>query len=241
MKRIGALAVLEAAVLAALSRWPEVMASAGGPSAWSWRAASEWYEAVDDPTALVCGGVVVVGLILVWLAASIALQLLADQLPARRGLRRLADSLAPRAIRRLGRSLTGATVAAGLLVGPLPEVAGPRQAPTEVPTADTATLTPVVGAGEPAPAPPLPPAATAGEDSIVVATGDCFWSIAEALVARSVANPSEREVAAYWMRLMEANRDRLVVPGVFDLVYAGQVLRVPAGDPSPAAVLPDTL
>jgi nucleoid-associated protein YgaU len=39
--------------------------------------------------------------------------------------------------------------------------------------------------------------------------------------------PPEREVARYWRRLVEANRDRLVDPGNPDLLRPGQTLTLP--------------
>jgi nucleoid-associated protein YgaU len=39
--------------------------------------------------------------------------------------------------------------------------------------------------------------------------------------------PRKRQVAAYWLVLIEANRDRLVVADNPDLLYPGQVLVLP--------------
>jgi hypothetical protein len=39
---------------------------------------------------------------------------------------------------------------------------------------------------------------------------------------------SEQEVAAYWRRVVENNRDRLVSPTNPDLLFAGQILELPA-------------
>jgi nucleoid-associated protein YgaU len=48
------------------------------------------------------------------------------------------------------------------------------------------------------------------------------------VVADSLGRPgSEREVARYWVVLVEANRDRLVDPTNPDLIYPNQVLRLP--------------
>jgi hypothetical protein len=56
----------------------------------------------------------------------------------------------------------------------------------------------------------------------VVVPGDSFWSIAEEVVAERLGRPgSEAEVAAYWGRLVEANRPHLAT-GDPDLIYPGQ-------------------
>ena len=58
----------------------------------------------------------------------------------------------------------------------------------------------------------------------VVAPGDSFWSIAEEVVAERLGRPgSDREVAAYWAPLVEANRSRLPT-GDPDLIFPGQRL-----------------
>lgn len=58
--------------------------------------------------------------------------------------------------------------------------------------------------------------------------GDHFWAIADAVVREHAPEATEAEVARYWRTLIDANRDRLVVPGNADLVLPGQVLTVPA-------------
>jgi hypothetical protein len=62
-----------------------------------------------------------------------------------------------------------------------------------------------------------------------VAPGDSFWSIAhETLAGAAGRSLSDREVAAYWKQLIDANRDMLVVPGDVDLLFPGQVVALPA-------------
>jgi hypothetical protein len=64
---------------------------------------------------------------------------------------------------------------------------------------------------------------------VEVAPGDSFWSIASVRVADAMGRtPTTQEVAQYWSRLIEANRDRLPVPGQPDLLFAGDRLRMPA-------------
>ncbi len=63
----------------------------------------------------------------------------------------------------------------------------------------------------------------------VVVAGDHFWSLAEdVLGATSGSDIGEQDVHAYWLQLVEANRDRLVDPANPDLLLPGQVLVLPA-------------
>jgi nucleoid-associated protein YgaU len=61
-----------------------------------------------------------------------------------------------------------------------------------------------------------------------VQTGDHFWSIAQRHLATVLGEaPSQERVDRYWRRLVDANRDRLRDPANIDLIYPGQVLRLP--------------
>lgn len=63
-----------------------------------------------------------------------------------------------------------------------------------------------------------------------VEPGDHLWSIAERTVRASDPDASRRQVDRYWRRLIDANLDRLVVPGNPDLILPGQeILLPPAG------------
>ncbi|HZA00559.1 MAG TPA: LysM peptidoglycan-binding domain-containing protein [Acidimicrobiales bacterium] len=78
--------------------------------------------------------------------------------------------------------------------------------------------------------PAAPPAAAAPVEpsSWIVEPGDSFWSIAAETVAeRGEVSASDRRVARYWRRLIEANRQRLVDPANPDLLVPGQELIVP--------------
>lgn len=64
-----------------------------------------------------------------------------------------------------------------------------------------------------------------------VVAGDHLWGIARATVARDGGvEPSDRAVAAYWQRLIAANRDVLVDPDNPDLILPGQRFRLPAAN-----------
>lgn len=74
--------------------------------------------------------------------------------------------------------------------------------------------------------PPLVIESTAPDSASthVVTEGDNFWRIAEDTVA--IRSPDE-SVAHYWMRLMEANRSRLVDPTNPSLLHVGQIIVLP--------------
>lgn len=86
--------------------------------------------------------------------------------------------------------------------------------------------------GIPAQAAPAPAAASGAAplEEWVVEPGDSFWTIAEEAMAdaRPGTAPSDDDVAAYWRRLIDANRDRLAAPANPDLLLAGQRLVLPA-------------
>lgn len=65
-----------------------------------------------------------------------------------------------------------------------------------------------------------------------VGPGDDFWEIAEeAVTAHLGRTASDAEVRPYWQALIEANRDILTDPANPSLIFAGQVLEVPAFSP----------
>ena len=62
----------------------------------------------------------------------------------------------------------------------------------------------------------------------IVQPGDHLWSIAEREVSLRIgSDATDAEVARYWFRLIEANRDRLVDPDDTDLILPGQELILP--------------
>ncbi len=97
--------------------------------------------------------------------------------------------------------------------------------------ADTAPLAsppPTVATGAKVEATPGTAAPRATADTWTVAPGQCFWSIAEAALARAWGRPpTATEIVAYWHRLIEANRAELADPGNADLVFPGQVFALP--------------
>jgi hypothetical protein len=225
-----------------------VLWSSGGgwltPPVRSWSGAERWYEEVG-PDAATLALVRVAGLAMgLWLLAGAVLQLAAAVLRGR-VLQLVADLVAPRSLQRLVHGLAGLSLSAGLavtapsagiLAGPGPGVAVMR--PADGPPGDPGTATMrMLDDASSAPAPPAAvaatpaPAAPPAVDVVSVAAGDCFWSISAEVLADALGRPAtDREVAAHWRRLVEANRGLLVDPGNPDLLYAGQQLVVPAPD-----------
>lgn len=117
-------------------------------------------------------------------------------------------------------------------------------APTPVPSTLVVPTTTVVVPSTPATVSPTtaqpsgtddpdrPPGGPPGE--VVVAPGDSFWTIAEGAATERVGRvPTVAEITAVWAPFVAANADRLVEPGNPDLIFAGQVLVLPAGAASP--------
>lgn len=79
------------------------------------------------------------------------------------------------------------------------------------------------------------PAGTGDDGTHVVATGENLWTIARGAVA-GAGNPAphDREVHAYWVRLIAENLPSLR-SGDPDLVHPGEVLQLPPSAPTPAA------
>lgn len=73
------------------------------------------------------------------------------------------------------------------------------------------------------------PPATGRSDRWTVEPGQCFWSIAESVLAEDLGRaPGDAEIAPYWRRLIEANRGELAHRENPDLIFPGQVFAVPA-------------
>jgi len=122
----------------------------------------------------------------------------------------------------------------------LPDAApGPRlhRLPDDPPSPETTTpgQPPSISAPTTARQPPSGQADTAADriapqGTVVIAPGDSFWRVAEREVAARLGRPpSDREVGAYWVQLVDANEHRLPVPGNPDLLFPGSVVDLPAG------------
>jgi len=82
------------------------------------------------------------------------------------------------------------------------------------------------------PATPVPAAPLVGAEAVVavVEAGDNLWALSASRVAaatgRTVADLTEREVHAYWVTVLAANRDRLPAPDP-DLLHPGDHVTLP--------------
>lgn len=125
---------------------------------------------------------------------------------------------------------------------PRPDDTEPPATPTpprETPAPGDASVTGVAATPEHREAPPPADATTDTPDAtgtsaatdtstVTVRPGDHLWSIAEQHLAARGTPPAEDRVAAYWRRLIEANRDQLVDPTNPDLILPGQQFVLPA-------------
>lgn len=117
--------------------------------------------------------------------------------------------------------------------GPAPAGALPASPPAVAVPGPTGPLT---NSDQPAVAAPqsesTPAATDTSEPSPTakwrVERGEHLWGIAASVVAqRTGTEPVVREVADYWLRLIDENRDRFVDPANPDLIHAGLVLTLP--------------
>jgi hypothetical protein len=65
-----------------------------------------------------------------------------------------------------------------------------------------------------------------------VRPGDHLWSVAVRVLEEAGAPGGDYEVAQYWLRLIEANAERLVDPANPDLIFPGQVFALPIVSPT---------
>jgi hypothetical protein len=181
---------------------------------------------IDDsrPGAPVFAGVRAVALLLgIYLLCVVAAGAGARLLGVSRLIRSV-DVLTVPFVRRLLNGAVGLSLAAGSLAAP----AGASEAPSSPPP-----VMRVIDAPGPLPPPTTPPGAVAAPSppsppthEWVVRPGECFWSVAEARLEGADA----ADVARYWLRLIEANADRLRVPGDPGLIFPGQTLVLPPVD-----------
>lgn len=206
---------------------------------------------LDDRDAVTVAFAVVrlIGLVLAWYLLVVTVVGLAARLSRIPALVRLSDLATVPAVRRVLGAIAGVGLtasAASLMAASLL----PDQAPAQAEGGDvgervvlerlpdgsevvlrrlpddegTATMR-VEGAAEQA-----PPAAR----EWTTAPGDHFWHISEATLAEAWGRtPSEAETTPYWSQVVEANRPLLSDPGNPDLIFPGQVFRLPEPPPAP--------
>ena len=92
-------------------------------------------------------------------------------------------------------------------------------------------LPPPTASPQAAPPPVLPTTTTTSTaaTSWTVRPGEDLWSITESvLIARLGHAPDQREVAALWIRVIDTNRPDLPDPANPNLIFAGDVVVIPA-------------
>jgi hypothetical protein len=190
------------------------------PGAWpGWLAAHR-------PEAVITGVLRVMALGACWYLVTVTLIGVFTRLVGWRPLVRVFDHVTIPAVRTLVRWTMGVGMLTTAMVRTEP--AGAVNAPpptlimTRLPDGTRATTT----AAEPLPAVPRAPVPRAA--TWTVRPGDSFWSIARDCTAlASGREPDEPEIVAYWQKLIDANRSALADPANVDLIFAGQVFRLP--------------
>jgi hypothetical protein len=164
-------------------------------------------------------------------------------------------SLAERLTVPFARGLLGSMAALGVMAGPaavpphspdvMVELSADQTSTTvgaETELTDQATLHLLSDVAEPGPPTSSAPAGVSTvpaavapipdpdhQNTWVVQRGESFWSIAEDHLADVAGHDiTERDVGSYWRQLIELNRSRLANPNDADLLFAGQVLELPA-------------
>lgn len=148
-------------------------------------------------------------------------------------LQRGTAAISPRWSRRLAE-----VVAAGILLGAPASASAAWAAPTEASETVAPGDLPVMHLLPPEvlPSPPATPVAPTAPASRTVAFGDHFWRLAATSLEASLGRvPTAGEIAPYWLRLIAANRDRLVRRGDPDLIFAGQEMTMPPLTPGPSS------
>ena len=149
-------------------------------------------------------------------------------------------------------STTVLTGTAGRFSDATINVVGSAPAPSPAPAIPPRLVPLSLGSSAPSPPPlpsaaPAPPRSNIGSTSSgltaaspqtdladeprewIVKRGDDLWSIAGAALATYLGRPpSDREIGPYWLKLIDANRDRLPDPDNPSLIFAGEPITLPA-------------
>lgn len=90
------------------------------------------------------------------------------------------------------------------------------------------TPDPTPAPAEPSAAPSTRPAPVTEQREVRIEPGDHFWALAERDLAEVLGRPAtDSEVVPHWQAILEANADRLQVPGNPDLLLPGQLVVLP--------------
>lgn len=217
------------------------------PGAWSGWAADR------DPVVALVALLRLLVLALAWYLLVTTLAGVVGHLSRSRTTIRATDAVSPRIVRRVVRTSLGAGLAAAVAVStvgpvrldhstpaaaseaPPPSADAPRMRPLP-PVSPGAPMAPGGSgsqAGSTTPSPQVPTPASpppAAADMVTVEVGDHLWAIAESQVRQHLDDPTDRDVARYWRRVVTANRDRLVDRANPDLVLPGQRFVLPPFD-----------
>ena len=153
---------------------------------------------------------------------------------------RVTDRLTIGPVRRMLAGSVGLGLAAsGVVAVAAPAVRLPA-AVAQTSTTSTTALPPAtvtmhrLGPAEPLVVPPIPQVTqlttpAPAPDRWTVQPGQCFWTIAEDVLAEHLGRaPSDAEIVPYWRRLIDANRLELAHRDNPDLIFPAQVFVIPA-------------
>ncbi len=187
-----------------------------------------------------------------WILISSALYLAATACRLGRLVKAIEWATLP-GVRRISQRLTVGSLALATMATPSPlqasETVDPSYIPVpagwDPPTSASIPTSTVPSTSTTAPtivtAPPVTPTTDpptvgqvhdpAGELIIEIKTGDNFWKLAEERLATMLGrNPTDSEVAPYWVEVVEANR-KSIRSGDPDLIYPGEKVVLPALNP----------
>lgn len=129
------------------------------------------------------------------------------------------------AIDPVGEAATSTTTIAAVDPSYIPVPAGPQAMTAETdanPDLDTAGPEPEAAVD--------PPVEAHEPTTVTVAIGDHFWNLAQAHLARVLGyDPTDAQIAPYWARVVETNRDR-ILSGDPDVIFPGEEIVLPAVD-----------
>lgn len=141
------------------------------------------------------------------------------------------------------RRLLAGGVSLGLAASGVVAVAAPAMrlpaAMAQTSTTATSTVPPAtvtmhrLGPAESPAVTPVPPVTQASSpappDRWTVKPGECFWTIAEDVLAKHLGrSPTDAEIVPYWRRLIETNRSELAHDDNPDLILPSQTFVIPA-------------
>jgi len=201
-----------------------------------------WIE-TRDPVVAAFSALRLFAIGVIWYLVTATLVGAALRMVGAASLVRVTDRLTIGPVRRM---LAG-SVSLGLAASGLVAVAAPALRAAAAAQTSTTSLPTSTSAGPPAtvtmhrlgPAEAQPPRASAPPPEVATATttsperwtvkpGECFWSIAEVVLAERLDRaPSDAEIVPFWTSLIDANRDRLLHRENPDLIFPGQVFAVP--------------